>query len=319
MTKPHEGVARLAGAVKARRGALGLSQLDVAAAGGPSDTTQSKIELTLATKVGPRTLAKYDNALQWPAGRAAAIFSGELDGHGLASLIPVGIDHDEDSLTLPSSKINPGYIQQAARVARPTREYRLLTANLDLAEKILDHAEAAVEPWSKAGVRSQMPYIGDLLDSVARYSDIVSGPEFESVQGRVRQDSERYATQRLRLGMSLGIEGTGMGVRIALGDDWESRIDWPQLEQFEDVRRAIGELEEAARDRHGDDVHLDSANFFNNVFSRWLRARGVLDADQADFELAARDLGDEPVGRKIRRRQDEASELPDPEGPEGGA
>lgn len=34
---------------------------------------------------------------------------------------------------------------------------------------------------------------------------------------------------------------------------------------------------------------------------------------------AARDLGDEPVGRKIRRRQDEAGELPDPDGPEGGA
>ncbi|MGX9296083.1 helix-turn-helix domain-containing protein [Tsukamurella paurometabola] len=34
---------------------------------------------------------------------------------------------------------------------------------------------------------------------------------------------------------------------------------------------------------------------------------------------AARDLGDEPVGRKIRRRQDEAGETPDPEGPEGGA
>lgn len=40
---------------------------------------------------------------------------------------------------------------------------------------------------------------------------------------------------------------------------------------------------------------------------------------QGDYALAARDLGDEPVGRKIRRRQDEAGELPDPGGPEGGA
>lgn len=38
-----------------------------------------------------------------------------------------------------------------------------------------------------------------------------------------------------------------------------------------------------------------------------------------DRQWAARDLGDEPVGRKIRRRQDEAGELPDAEGPEGGA
>ncbi|GAB3134905.1 hypothetical protein GCM10027289_27700 [Tsukamurella serpentis] len=38
-----------------------------------------------------------------------------------------------------------------------------------------------------------------------------------------------------------------------------------------------------------------------------------------DEQWAARDLGHEPVGRKIRRRQDEAGELPDPDGPEGGA
>lgn len=42
-------------------------------------------------------------------------------------------------------------------------------------------------------------------------------------------------------------------------------------------------------------------------------------SNAADFELAARDLGDEPVGRKIRRAQDEAGELPDADGPEGGA
>ncbi|MGC5027403.1 hypothetical protein ACLQ3K_21865 [Tsukamurella sp. DT100] len=315
---------RLGNEVAARRVQLRLTQQQVQERGGPSATKQRELENGRTSVLSASKRRDLERALDWQPGSVEAILDGGDPtparlGEGLAALIPVGMDRREESLLLPSSKGNPEYIQQAARLARPTREYRLLAANLDLAEKILDHAEAAVEPWSKAGIRSQMPYIGDLLDSVARYSDIVSGPEFESVQGRVRQDSERYATQRLRLGMSLGIEGTGMGVRAALGEDWESRIDWSQLEQFEDVRRAIGELEEASRDRHGDDVHLDSANFFNNVFSRWLRARGVLDADQADFELAARDLGAEPVGRKVRRAQDEAGELPDPEGPEGGA
>ncbi|WP_193560257.1 hypothetical protein [Tsukamurella sputi] len=57
-------------------------------------------------------------------------------------------------------------------------------------------------------------------------------------------------------------------------------------------------------------------------WAAWLDAGEPEDFEtyrQGDYELAARDLGDEPVGRKIRRRQDEAGELPDPEGPEGGA
>lgn len=36
-------------------------------------------------------------------------------------------------------------------------------------------------------------------------------------------------------------------------------------------------------------------------------------------QWAARDLGTEPEGRKIRRRHDEAAEQPDTDGPEGGA
>lgn len=48
------------------------------------------------------------------------------------------------------------------------------------------------------------------------------------------------------------------------------------------------------------------------------------DGRQEDVELiggpgAARDLGTEPTGRKIRRRQDVAAEQPDTDGPEGGA
>ncbi|CAM3737156.1 hypothetical protein ACXYTP_19110 [Tsukamurella ocularis] len=50
-----------------------------------------------------------------------------------------------------------------------------------------------------------------------------------------------------------------------------------------------------------------------------LAASAPQDPRQSDYAGAARDLGDEPVGRKLRRRQDEAGELPDPEGPEGGA
>ncbi|TWS20817.1 helix-turn-helix transcriptional regulator [Tsukamurella asaccharolytica] len=70
-------VARLGEAVKNRRGELGMSQADVMKAGGPSDTTQSKIELGVALKVGAQTLAKYDRALRWKSGRARAVLMGD--------------------------------------------------------------------------------------------------------------------------------------------------------------------------------------------------------------------------------------------------
>lgn len=83
----NEAVARLGEAVRTRRGELQMSQADVTKAGGPSDTTQSKIELGIAQKVGTQTLAKYDIAFGWPAGRAHSILVG-ADYHGAETRVP---------------------------------------------------------------------------------------------------------------------------------------------------------------------------------------------------------------------------------------
>lgn len=73
--------AAFADAVAKRRKELKLSQADVAEAGGPSDTTQSKIELQKAAKIGAVTLARYDTAFGWPSGTAYRILHGSRSAH----------------------------------------------------------------------------------------------------------------------------------------------------------------------------------------------------------------------------------------------
>lgn len=83
----------------------------------------------------------------------------------------------------------------------------------------------------------------------------------------------------------------------------------------------------ASRAREGDELITQLASQAAAKFESSAQAGNLAHHDRKDsnltkadeYELAARDLGDEPVGRKIRRRQDEAGEMPDPEGPEGGA
>lgn len=67
--KPDQ-VRRLGDAVRARRDEMGLSQMDVWKAGGPSNSTLTDIENARATKVEYRTLRKLDEALGWERGTA---------------------------------------------------------------------------------------------------------------------------------------------------------------------------------------------------------------------------------------------------------
>lgn len=79
---------RLAEAVKARREELDLTQMDVWQAGGPSNTTQTRIEngeLETLTRV---TARKIDAGLQWAPGSAKAVFehgsAPRVAEHGLS-------------------------------------------------------------------------------------------------------------------------------------------------------------------------------------------------------------------------------------------
>lgn len=70
-------MARLGKAVRERRANLGMTQADVASAGGPSDTTLTGIENGTAKAVSPSTLRKLDSALHWPRGYSRALWQGE--------------------------------------------------------------------------------------------------------------------------------------------------------------------------------------------------------------------------------------------------
>ncbi|MGW5387139.1 helix-turn-helix domain-containing protein [Nocardia sp. NPDC003963] len=69
-------ITRLGAAVKDRRLQMGYTQQDVARAGGPSDTTQTGIELGTATGVSAATLRKLDMALRWQPGSAKTVMDG---------------------------------------------------------------------------------------------------------------------------------------------------------------------------------------------------------------------------------------------------
>jgi hypothetical protein len=67
---------RLAEYVLNRRTALGLTQAEVEAAGGPSIATLRKIEGAVATKQQPTTKRDLEKALNWPAGAVDRILAG---------------------------------------------------------------------------------------------------------------------------------------------------------------------------------------------------------------------------------------------------
>lgn len=67
---------RLAEAVLHRRIELALSQLEVAAAGGPSNTKLTEIENGRLESLTPATAKKLDKGLQWAAGSAMTVWRG---------------------------------------------------------------------------------------------------------------------------------------------------------------------------------------------------------------------------------------------------
>lgn len=74
---PVDPASRLAFEVKRRRAQLALSQLEVQAAGGPSNTTQTNIENAVIKTLTPNTAKKIDRGLQWLPGSALRIWRGE--------------------------------------------------------------------------------------------------------------------------------------------------------------------------------------------------------------------------------------------------
>ncbi len=69
--------ARLAAAVAARRDELDKTQLEISAAGGPSNTLLTRIEGGQMATLERQTARKLDRGLRWEPGSARAVWSGE--------------------------------------------------------------------------------------------------------------------------------------------------------------------------------------------------------------------------------------------------
>ncbi len=67
---------RLAGYVRERRDELGLTQEQVAAAGGPSTATLRLIETSAQSEYRAKSLRQLEDALRWRSGSVRAILAG---------------------------------------------------------------------------------------------------------------------------------------------------------------------------------------------------------------------------------------------------
>ncbi|WP_319028490.1 helix-turn-helix transcriptional regulator [Dietzia sp. PP-33] len=176
---------RLAEAVRNRRLALRMSQLDVAHAGGPSDTTVSKIENQTGKNFAAATVNKLDRALEWEAGSAARVLDG---GDPTPLSYPMGRLTSAD-LMARLRGVDPDFEADPPVRRQPSPNAPKAGAVVDGGEKNLD-AERIFNEWadhSTAVFRLRMEYArsrGLPLEAAARELDEVFDMALGSKDGR---------------------------------------------------------------------------------------------------------------------------------------
>lgn len=162
-------IARLGMAVKSRRQQMGYTQQDVTRDGGPSDTTQTGIELGTASGVSPATLRKLDTALRWQPGSAKAVMDG-----GDPTVLDEPTDHQ-----VASSRIDS--------LAYLTAHLAQLSADINaLARNNPELHDVAGQAAALAGFAAS-----------ASYSEITGGPQSRPVTGHSPAKAGR--DERLRV------------------------------------------------------------------------------------------------------------------------
>lgn len=157
---------RLGVAVKMRRLSLGLSHDEVKQAGGPSDTTVSKIENDAAGVPARITLQRLDTALRWEPGSARAVMDGGQPTPIADS--PAGLDAYSD-------------VELAAELLRRLTEGR---DGHDQQPAPIDIGTATVRGPSREALDPEMPE-----DLAARQVD--GEPLLEGRRRRQDEDAER--------------------------------------------------------------------------------------------------------------------------------
>lgn len=115
---------RLGQAILARRDHLALNQQEVAAAGGPSDTTLSKLENGAVDNVSNATLKKLDLGLQWVSGSARRVLYAHADPVGLEDVKSVSPSDETDEVPAWNTRKPEGMTEERHReIVRETEEY----------------------------------------------------------------------------------------------------------------------------------------------------------------------------------------------------
>lgn len=283
---------RLGELVRQRRRELRLTQADVQERGGPSTATLRLIEGGRHTDFRQSTAGPLERALEWAPATIATILAG-----GDPTVAPGGthvvqppamqatITQPRSAAHVAGADVGTGSDSGTARIV--SREYRLLTAQLEVTEALLDAIEVAESTVEVEYAHRYLEFADKMLELVGQGTPLVSDDEADTVNARTRRVSERYGAQRLRLGLPVGVDSTTPPA-VAEG-------------QWNAAARVINQLTDESIERAKDHAETDYRAAERDL--RNFEASASYDDYQSDHALARR-ISDEPKGPDPRGLDD---------------
>lgn len=207
----NDEITRLGEHVSARRRELGLSQLDVWKAGGPSNSTLTGLENGTAKTVSSSTLKKLDHSLSWESGSALRILNGgspqellpfQIDSQeaaqrgltlefqpkdlDLGDLVMLMRDLSDLSAAVARAKESGNLTEDVARAVKAveSRVYGIAADHMGGAGGLKDFAEALMYAADEAGKSSAI----SPDQKVVRYSADSSGVHVRPINGEAPSD-----------------------------------------------------------------------------------------------------------------------------------
>lgn len=119
--------------VRSRREELGLTQDDVTAAGGPSDTTQTRVENAEGPPPNVTTRNKLDRPLRWQPGSAARVWAG-----GDPIPLDTTLSRAVPTAEVPRTVVGPNEVPMSVQQLTSLLEiYTRLAADDDVDQEVL--------------------------------------------------------------------------------------------------------------------------------------------------------------------------------------